>query len=211
MYLLNQNTVLWGIWNLFLAIIPVVASFFLAKRFDFSQKKFKQGHSKLTHYGVIAFVFLLWFFFFPNIAYLILDVRHLMSACVPSSLNRCFNAPEVIMLLFVFGAISIPLMVISLEQIRRITAAIFTEFISNVLLVGYLFVASIGLHLGLLSRFNSWNLVTHPWWILSETWLIITTPKDIMTLIGFTLSQLVIFWGFRAFVLIYQRLFQSQI
>lgn len=189
---IDISTLKWGAWNLFLALMPFFISWFVFKNY---QKKIQDHSFKEITLFILLFSF--WLLLFPNIPYLFLDYRHIMTVCEPSSLNRCFNNPGVLLLLFSFVSVAIPIFVISSEQMRIVFEKLFNKIISYIFLIILFFLSSIGLHLGLIERFNSWNIINHPSWIFKIIWEIFITDIKLITVLEFSISLSFIFFFFK--------------
>lgn len=139
----------WIIWNLFLAFIPLVLSFWLFRR---------KTNARLPWWWVL---FLVYAAFLPNAPYLLTDIIHLIQAI------RAGLSVWTIVLIFIplhsFAILSgLEAYVISLinqnHYLHRQGAnksILYTELITHAL-------CAIGVYLGRFRRFNSWDFVTQP-------------------------------------------------
>jgi uncharacterized membrane protein len=138
----------WIIWNLFLALIPMVLSFWLFRLRHTSR-------SPLWWVGLIVFIA-----FLPNAPYLLTDIIHLINA------TRSTSSVWVVTLIFIplhtFAILTgFEAYVISLinqgHYLRRQGAGqyvFWAEIFVHIL-------SAIGIYLGRFQRFNSWDLITN--------------------------------------------------
>ncbi len=146
----------WIIWNLFLAFIPLALSFWLFRRKTNSR-------SFLWWIGLIVFIA-----FLPNAPYLLTDIIHLIRA------GRTVHSVWIIILIFIplhlFAILSgFEAYVVSLinqgHYLKRQGArkfVVWAELITHAL-------CAIGVFIGRFRRFNSWDLVTDPGYVLLST------------------------------------------
>ncbi|MBI5412323.1 DUF1361 domain-containing protein [Candidatus Peregrinibacteria bacterium] len=151
-------------WNVFLALIPCCLSFVLYRTL-----KAKKWNLAWHEWVPFTLVFLLWIAFLPNTVYLFTMIRHLLDYCrAPTTFRVCPDRAWQIMFFFGFALLGVPTFVYSLERMTRI----FRHFFGK--LVGFLFpiliipVITAGLLLGLIRRFNSWDLLQYPLFTANE-------------------------------------------
>ena len=131
-------------WNLFLAWIPFVLSLGIYARA-------KAGASLRVLLPLGA----LWLVFFPNAPYLVTDLRHVApGARVPVLYD---------VLLFATSAwVGLLLGLISLFLIHAVARRLFGALNAWALVVGVLGLSSFGIYLGGVQRWNSWDVLVHP-------------------------------------------------
>ncbi len=143
------------IWNLFLALIPFIFSFWL----------FRPSTSRSAIWWTIFLVFVA---FLPNAPYVLTDTIHipeLIARHYPLSVVLLILIPQYILFVWVgFEAYVIALMrldnyLIYLGKEQYLTVA---NAIAHVLCV-------VGIYLGRFERFNSWDLVTQPLVVANTT------------------------------------------
>ncbi len=136
-------------WNLVLAFVPFAISE-LMLRFDFSQKK-------LLFWVLTA----LWLLFFPNSPYIMTDLFHLKpKAGAPFWYD--------LMLLLSYSFNGFFLGFLSLMTIEKITTQLYSKAVSNVVTFVSLIACSVGVYVGRYLRWNSWEVFTKPFSLLSE-------------------------------------------
>ena len=146
----------WILWNLFLAAIPLVLSFWLFRR---------RTSTRSPLWWVLLIVFVL---FLPNAPYLLTDIIHLIRAI------RSVYSIWIITLIFIplhlFAILTgFEAYVIALinqgHYLRRQGA---TPFVVRAELLMHALCA-VGIYLGRFQRFNSWDLITDPGNLLLAT------------------------------------------
>ena len=149
---------LWGksslsylIWNLFLAWIPYIISFYFIKK------------EMLTKFFIPFFI--LWILFFPNAPYLITDVLHVFSSS-PSYL--WYDS----LLFFFFGWIGLLLGVLSLFHIHQYLKVHFDYLTSELMIFFICIISSFGIYLGRFERWNSWDAFISPLRLIKSSFYI---------------------------------------
>ena len=137
--LTNSLTYLFFVWNIFLAIIPLVFSNYLLK-----QKKL----------GIKSIIIVFgWLFFYPNAPYIITDFFHYVERPpVPYwfDLLICISA---VWNGLILGLISL----IKVEQF--LSRHLKPTAVKAIVLVSFI-VCGYGIYIGRFLRFNSWNIIT---------------------------------------------------
>lgn len=156
-FYVNNYPFLMMTWNILLAMMPL--AFFLIFSAYWQKTKFKKSGQKILG----AVIFLLWFLFLPNAAYLITDIRHLLAFCpVDSPLNVCVNGAWEIMFFFVYGAFGWAFFVIYLNQMRDLLAKIYNSQTAKIVILAIIPLLALGVLFGLTERYNSWDFFLHP-------------------------------------------------
>lgn len=137
----GQLTYVFYVWNLFLAIIPVVAGRQLARYESF-------GFSSVT-------LLMVWLLFFPNAPYIITDVFHFTERPpVPQWYD---------LLLVISGAWNgLMLGIVSLLYVEDFLLKRLCGMKVNLIVSGSIVLCAFGIYLGRFLRFNSWDVVTDP-------------------------------------------------
>jgi uncharacterized membrane protein len=134
-------------WNIFLAWIPFRISYYLAKTDG------RQRWKKLL-------LFVAWLLFFPNALYIITDLVHLD---IESNVPKWFDA----ILLFASSTVGLLMAFVSLYRVETVLSKwINKKWLSPVILL-ILFLGSFGVYLGRFLRWNSWDIITHPFSLLA--------------------------------------------
>ncbi|MGQ9870959.1 DUF1361 domain-containing protein [Leptodesmis sp.] len=138
----------WMTWNLFLALIPLVLSFWL----------FQTAKQCLVLWWMGLFLFVA---FLPNAPYVLTDLIHLVFD-IQSTDSLLFNTLVIIPKYVLFIGIGFEAYVLSLinlgDYLKR-------QGLAHWVLQGELLLhglSAIGVYLGRIERFNSWDLMTRP-------------------------------------------------
>lgn len=171
----------WIAWNLFLAFIPLVLSFWLFRR--------KRNYRSYIWWIVFA----VYFAFLPNAPYLLTDIIHLIRG-----IREGYSA-WIITLVFIplhlFAIIAgMEAYVISLinqgNYLKRQLSAkwvIWSELITHAL-------CAVGIYMGRFQRFNSWDLVTDPDNVVLTTINDLTSKRPILVMFITFVVLTVVYW-----------------
>ena len=156
-------------WNLFLALIPWWISNYL-----------KQNKSlQLKHVPLLG----IWLLFIPNSPYILTDLFHLRPR---PHLPLWFD----LVLVLSFALIGMIVFLKSLKDMLSILKAYISPMLFTLVTPVIFWLISFGLYLGRYLRFNSWNVVNHPFQLVRQSFDILF-EKDT---IGFTLIFSVFMW-----------------
>jgi uncharacterized membrane protein len=156
-------------WNLFLALIPWWISNYL------KQNKLLQ----LKHVPLFG----IWLLFIPNSPYILTDLFHLKPR---PYLPLWFD----LVLVLSFALIGMIVFLKSLKDMLSILKAYVSPILFTLVTPFIFWLISFGLYLGRYLRFNSWNVVNHPFQLMRQSFDILF-EKDT---IGFTLIFSVFMW-----------------
>ncbi|QZZ22728.1 DUF1361 domain-containing protein [Leptothermofonsia sichuanensis E412] len=171
----------WILWNLFLAIIPLVLSFWLFRR---------KTPERLPIWWILLAIYIA---FLPNAPYLLTDIVHLIRGI------RVGYSAAVISLIFVplhFCAILIGFeaYVIALinqgHYLKRIGLrqyVLWSELVTH-------FLCAIGIFLGRFRRYNSWDLVSDPRDLLYQTLDDLTSKLPLLIIVVTFIILTVLYW-----------------
>ena len=165
------------IWNLFLALIPLIFSFWL----------FRPSASRSVIWWAIFLVFVV---FLPNAPYVLTDTIHLpeiIALGYPLSIVVLVLIPQYI--LFVFAGFQA--YVIALTRLDNYLIYLGKEpYLKLVNALAHI-LCVVGIYLGRFERFNSWDLVTQPLFVVKTT---LHDLIDIWQLLTMAIACLLI-WG----------------
>lgn len=175
--LINDYHLAFVAWNLFLALLPCWAVYFLSEN-----KKLRKNKN------VFAVLFLFWLFVLPNTAYLFFMVRHLVNYCGDLDANRvCQMGSWQVMFFFVYALIGLPTFYYALS---KMTALVKKDWLPLVAIP----LTSIGLMLGLYDRFNSWDVLHSPFTLLETAASYLSGGFHQKDFIFFTVSLFLIYY-----------------
>lgn len=186
-YILNDSLEIfdrhsgWILWNLFLAYIPFVLSFWLFRR-----KRIVR--SLLWWIAYVIFVA-----FLPNAPYMLTDIIHLMDAIRDGYsvwvLTIIFVPLHAFAMLAGFEAYVVSVMNQSHYLVKEGSKQYVT--ISELLIHA---LAAVGIYLGRFLRFNSWDLVTSPDTVLLGTLDTLTSRRPILVIFVTFVVITVAYW-----------------
>lgn len=177
----------WILWNLFLAFIPLVLSFWLYRRHSYSR-------SVLWWVGFAVFIA-----FLPNAPYVLTDIIHLIRGTdgVATWLIALIFIPiHVFAILLGFEAYVVSL-INQGYYLKRQGAGKFiltSELLTHAL-------CAVGIFLGRFRRYNSWDLVTDPDRILVATLDDLTSKLPLVVMIITFIILAVLYWVFKQITL----------
>lgn len=157
------------VWNLFLAWIPYLFSFWAALLYS----------AKPGRWWVLIFPGILWLIFFPNAPYIVTDFLHL-------SYRPNIPIWYDILLLATFAWTGCFLAIASLRTMQIIVRKHAGWLISWAFAIGVIALGGLGIYLGRFSHWNSWDLFTQPKAIVSEVVLRMVNPLNHLGFFGFT-------------------------
>jgi len=150
------------IWNLFLAWIPFIISYFT---FTLTLKR------RWIYFFIPAAAFL-WLIFFPNAPYILTDFQHL--AHTSSDLPVWYD----VMMLIWFAFTGLLLGMVSLFLMQEIIRREFGRWVGWTFVVLVAGLSAAGVYMGRFLRWNSWDVLTSPGGLLADTWTRVANPSD---------------------------------
>ena len=135
----------WLAWNLFLAWIPFVLALVVYAR--------AQAGASLR---VLVPLGVLWLVFFPNAPYLVTDLKHLGPG---GSVPLLYD----VLLISTAAWAGLLLGLSSLFLVHAVARRLVGALNAWALVVGVLALSSFGIYLGRVQRWNSWDVLVHPY------------------------------------------------
>lgn len=152
------------LWNLFLGYIPLAISEYLILQNQVSKWKL----------AICSFV---WLLFFPNAPYIITDLMHL---------NKYEKVPWLDgLMLFSFAITSLAAGLLSFIQIKQVLKAYLPVLLYRLFTVCIMLLAGFGVYLGRFERWNSWDIVSHPFSLLYNSVYNLQNPRAIAVTLAF--------------------------
>ncbi|WP_339626828.1 DUF1361 domain-containing protein [uncultured Winogradskyella sp.] len=169
------------VWNVFLAIIPYAITMYLTSL---------QKISKLS----LGFWFLAWLAFLPNAPYIVTDLIHIKIG------NNAMLWLDVLVILS-FALSGLFLFYLSIIDMQGIISKNFKRVPVTSATTVILFLCGFGVYLGRFLRYNSWEIISQPQYLISDIISIISSPFQnydawLFTL-GFGLFLVIGFWMFK--------------
>lgn len=171
------------VWNLFLAAIPYTISTYLL------------SNPKLNKVR-LAFGFGLWLLFLPNAPYIVTDLIHLR-------LSDSYFIWMDILIVSAFAFTGLLLFYLSILDMKMVLQNHLKKTIIDYSITVVLLLSAFGVYLGRFLRYNSWEIISNPKYLITDVFNIITQPvayKEAWLftfLFGIFLS--VGFWMFKQF------------
>lgn len=154
------------VWNIFLASLPLTFYVFLKSYWR------RTGLIKFYQKTVAVVLFIFWLLFFPNTAYIITDIRHLLNYCPLDSPDRvCPANAWMIIVFFAYSCSGWVSFYYLLKLMSDLANEIFKKLRPQFFAALIIPLTSLGVLLGLLNRFNSWDVFLYPLW-LSQVFLV---------------------------------------
>jgi uncharacterized membrane protein len=172
-------------WNLFLAFIPYWITLLMTRNVSIIENKVK-----------LFIALAAWLLFIPNSFYIITDLFHLTHI---ESAPKWFD----LLLIFSFAWNGIVCGIISLRRVEVILTMLRGKTFSLLLVFIVMWLNAFGVYIGRFLRFNSWDIVTDPFSLVTEiadmvihpfdntyTWGMTLCYSVFMTLLYFTIKKL---------------------
>ena len=148
-------------WNGMLAAVPVLAGYTLRAVLD-------KRPSSARHYAAAAVLGVVWFVFLPNTCYLLTEWRHFLAVLDSENLFLRARGDSVLFIqlimgslfYFLYSALGMVAFALAIRPVER--AAIKRGMAVRFWAFPFFAAVSLGVYLGLIIRFNSWDLATNP-------------------------------------------------
>jgi uncharacterized membrane protein len=149
------------IWNLFLAAIPVVLALIVARGVREDVRR-----DNRVRWWLWAPVLLVWLLFLPNTCYLLTEWRHYLQDLTTSRISfyATRSRDALVSLLvstgfyIVYSGAGLLSFFLAIWPLERLARARIGKLLAWAKPLGF-FLCSLGVYLGLISRFNTWDLV----------------------------------------------------
>ncbi len=186
----NGYPLLTVIWNIALLAVPFYAVKSLEKYYR------ETGLKKIKNKILAGVMIFIWLIFMPNAAYIISDARHISNFCFNNSLYRvCPENAWVIIIFFFYAAIGLAAYIFLLNQMRKFIAALWNGKKAAIFIFSAIPLISLGLLLGLLNRWNSWEIFINPIKILKSAEIYFLNPAYFKDWLIFTAFLLALYAG----------------
>ena len=187
---INGYPVITIFWNIFLIFIPFFLYWLLLKYWR--KTKFKRLKDK----ALASLLGFLWLMFIPNAAYVITDLRHISSYCPLAS--RYLVCPEnawMIIFFFIYASLGFIGFVVLLKKARSLISEIINLNAAVLFIWTVIPLISLGVLLGLVNRFNSWEIFSQPWLILNSALSYFTNSVLFLDWLAFTVGFYILYYG----------------
>jgi uncharacterized membrane protein len=167
----------WMVWNLFLALVPLALSMWL----------FRLARTRSMAWWMAFFLFVT---FLPNAPYILTDLIHLVGEIQGThslAINTLVILPKYLLFVFLgFEAYVLCLINLGFYFKRQGLGSWVPQ--AELLLHG---LSAIGIYLGRIERFNSWDIVTRPHHVLNSVAESLLDKRPLL----FMASALLALWG----------------
>ena len=143
-------------WNLFLAFVPYLITLRLEKHAD-------------RHPVILFFILACWLLFIPNSFYIITDLFHLTEI---TSAPQWFD----LLLVFSFAWNGIVFGILSVRRVEQLVARIYGRRFSAGLIIVVMWLNALGIYIGRYLRYNSWDIITDPFSLISGITDLVVNP-----------------------------------
>lgn len=175
----THATFLFLIWNLFLAWVP----YWIALSLDFFNRNIPPteggGSRRFSQKSnlIILILMSLWILFFPNAPYILTDLLHLhRREMVPHWFD--------VMLFITFAWAGLMLGYASLFEVQRFLEVHFSKKVAWGIISFAIFLGGFGVFMGRFQRWNSWDIVKHPFKIVRQQIYVLTHPLQHLETLG---------------------------
>ncbi|MFH1233488.1 MAG: DUF1361 domain-containing protein [Patescibacteria group bacterium] len=161
---INDFDLLAMLWNVLLIAIPWAIAIWLG--YLWKRTKFVKLLDKF--FAMILGFF--WLLFIPNSIYIITDIRHLLNYCPSDSSNQiCVNSAWMIPWFFLYAVVGWIFFVYLLRQMTILLKHIFDITVAKLFIILIMPFISLGVLLGLINRWNSWDFFFHPFEVIKSS------------------------------------------
>ena len=150
------------VWNLFLAFVPYFFISYLKSKISLQKNKIK----------ALSLLFV-WLLFLPNSFYLITDFIHLSQS---SNHLVWFD----LVVFSSYALIGFTLGIISLIEFENIIKTYTSPLITNLIMPVICFLSGIGIYLGRILRYNSWDIISDPLEIVRAIYLAVSSAHALL-------------------------------
>ena len=171
-------------WNLFLAALPIPLGFALAQRLEM-----RSGTT--ARRAVTLAIAAAWILLLPNAPYLLTEVRHLLFDPPWNDLLHDASPASRRALLvwgfafFLYGAVGLAAFTAALRPVESALRARWPAL--RRLRAPFFFVIALGVWLGLIPRWNSWDVLVDPVGILGSALHALSTPATLACIAAFAM------------------------
>jgi len=158
------------VWNLFLAFIPyAITRYMLSWNYQF----------KSTWIWTTSF--LVWLAFLPNAPYILTDLFHLPNGGAPMWYD--------LFLLLSFAWNGLLMGYLSICEMESMWRARYPKWSAALFVFPVMFLCGMGVYIGRFMRWNSWDIVTNPFALLTEVGDILLHPWEFRAAWAFTICM----------------------
>lgn len=181
---MSLRAILWVMWNATLAMIPVGAGYALRSVLD-------RKPVRVTGWVLVLGLGLIWFIFLPNTCYLLTEWRHYMDTVDSQNLYLRAKSDSVLFIkltlgttfYFLYSLFGMAAFALAIRPVER--AAIKRNISVRFWALPFFAAVALGVYLGLVLRFNSWDLLKEPGMVWSAAVEVAGRPKLAAFIVAF--------------------------
>lgn len=164
------------VWNLVLAIVPLCISSYLA-RANASKRR-------------LAIASVAWLLFLPNAPYILTDFLHFRKV------NLTMPAWFDLLLLASYSISGLLFGLLSMQQMHAVWKKAFGS-LADALIPASALLAGFGIYLGRFKRYNSWDILSDPVGLITDSALLLTELRTIGFTLGYGSLLLLVYYFIR--------------
>ena len=153
----GESMFLWLNWNLFLAFVPFYISRWATRNAE-----------RIENNRLFTLLFAAWLLFIPNAFYIITDLFHLQEG---TAVPLWFD----LALIFSFAWNGLLLGILSVRQMEKIIKRKW-RFSEVLFVYPIMFLNALGIYIGRYLRYNSWDVVSSPFQLISDVVYLLVHP-----------------------------------
>ncbi|MFT3936857.1 MAG: DUF1361 domain-containing protein [Chitinophagaceae bacterium] len=146
------------LWNLFLAFVPWYLSYTLSQR-----------SARIKNKWIYRLLCIAWLLFVPNAFYMITDLFHLYDS---TTMPRWYD----LMMIFCFTWNALLLGILSVRHMEKLVMARWPRMADVWFVYPVMLLNAFGIYIGRFLRYNSWDIISNPLNLFSETIHILFHP-----------------------------------
>ncbi len=176
----GERPYLFIFWDTFLAWVTVGVAVILDLIFCYSRK--------IVRAVMFIFIGATWFFFFPNAPYLVTDLLHVFVRYSFDPTERFWIDVvfwQHLFTLFTIAILGVLLGSYSLFSVQSLVRISFGVITSWIFVIVVLILSSFGIYIGRFVRWNSWDVLMRPGFILKEIFIMLTDPSKLYHIFSF--------------------------
>ncbi len=195
--LLNYKINHYSIGDIFWNLSLIIFTYYLFYTFKYL---LFQKDNKLKSFLLIL-VFIAWYTFLPNTLYLLTDIRHLLDYCPRNSyLDMCAQNSWMLFVFFAYAMIGwLTFYHLTTKMLNLINKYI-NKHLGTFFLHFTLIIMPLGVLIGLIHRFNTWNLIHRPSHILTTLKLYFVDPIYLQQWIIYVICTYFLFYLSKYFI-----------
>ncbi|WP_281886611.1 DUF1361 domain-containing protein [Paenibacillus sp. YYML68] len=170
----GDRTYLFIRWDTFLAWVPV----WIALKLDFVYLM----KNRTTRFVLLLLLGAIWLFFYPNSSYLVTELLHVFVRYSFDPAQRFWVNMEFwehLLTLTSIAILGLLLAAYSLYTVQELVRRSYGLLVSWIFALLVLMLSSFGVYIGRFVRWNSWDVMTRPGYIIGQTYEMLTDSSQL--------------------------------